>query len=608
MAFALLVAATFAAFFIVQRIKKEPSGIKKVHVTRLFSPNGDGVRDRALIRFRTTRRDTLSVRVIDEEDEVVRTLIDRRRVGRDERVRVRWNGRDDDGRIVADGSYRLRINLKRQGRAVLVQRDMRVDTVPPAPEVTGIGPSEGTPPILPSAGGGPAEIAFSTPNPDEPTEVLIYRTSPGVELVGETTVPAGQTTLTWDGTRDGERLAPGTFVVALRTRDAAGNQGSTPPVLPPEAEYGEGLPGRGGITIRRLGVQPTLEPAIAGSRVRFGVDARRRPYRWRILEIGEVDPIVVRNAKGRKIGTRSGKVVDRGRDDRPLIRVRAPDVKRSGLYLFEVKAGDDVTRVPLPVQSVATRKVLVVLPAILWQGRNAVDDDGDGWPNTLTGGLPVRRERVLAAGLPAGFRTRIAPIIELLDRNDRPYDITTDLALAAGVGPRIENHRGVLLAGDTRWLPADVQVALRRFVREGGTVASFGVDSLRRQVRLDAEVLADPTAPTDADAFGSVLRPLVREPDTTVTIFDDEIDLFAGDVYGGDGVFAGYDTFEVTESPGPGEIAASAATEDGRQVIVAIRLGDGLVIRYGLPQLAERLGEPGNETDLVLRTWELLSE
>ncbi|HEU4655909.1 MAG TPA: FlgD immunoglobulin-like domain containing protein [Capillimicrobium sp.] len=588
--FGLLVVATFAAFFIVQRIKKEPSGIKKVRITRLFSPNGDGSRDRAAIRFRVERRDTVSVRVIDREDEVVATLVDRERVSKGDRVRVTWDGRDDDGRIVADGVYRLRINLKRQGRAVLVRRGITVDTEPPRPAVASIGPSEAQPEILPLPGGGPAEIRFTTPSPEQPTEVLIYRTSPDVRLVGSETVPAGETELTWDGARDGRPLEPGTYVVALRTRDAAGNVGSTPAALPPRAPYGEGLPGHGGITIRRLGVQPTLEPTIAGTRARFGVDARQRPYRWAIYQVGVRKP------------------VDRGRSRKPIVGVKAPDAKRSHLYVFEVRAGDDVTRVPFPVQSVATHRVLLVLPAILWQGRNPVDDDGDGWPNTLTGGLPVRRERVLADGLPAGFRSRIAPIVALLDRQQRPYDITTDLALAAGVGPRIENHSGVMLLGDTRWLPAEQQLALKRFVRDGGRVASFGVDSLRRQVRLTGEQILDPTAPARADAFGSVLAPLAHESGTTVTIFEDDVDLFAGGVYGGTGVFSGYDAYEVTESPGPdGEIVSSAALADGRKVIVAIRLGEGLVIRYGLPQLPERLDHRGNETQLVLRTWRLLA-
>ncbi len=52
---------------------------------------------------------------------------------------------------------------------------------------------------------------------------------------------------------------------------------------------------------------------------------------------------------------------------------------------------------------------------------------------------------------------------------------------------------------------------------------------------------------------------------------------------------------------------ASAATDDGRQVIVAEKVGDGLVIRFGLPQITQRLGDPGNETELVRRTWTLLS-
>jgi hypothetical protein len=165
-----------------------------------------------------------------------------------------------------------------------------------------------------------------------------------------------------------------------------------------------------------------------------------------------------------------------------------------------------------------------------------------------------------------------------------------------------------VLAGSERWLPAAQQTALRRFVRGGGKLASFGIESLRRQVRLTRTQLVSPTAPASTDAFGATLRAPVRRPGTTLTIFNDDIDLFAGDVYGGTGVFSNYDEYEETAAVGPGaEVVASAATEDGRKVIVAERLGDGLVIRFGLPQLTERLGTPGNETELVRRTWTLLS-
>src|SRR5690606_31002019 len=113
------------------------------------------------------------------------------------------------------------------------------------------------------------------------------------------------------------------------------------------------------------------------------------------------------------------------------------------LYLFEAHTRAAQTVVPFPVQAVQTRKVLVVLPAITWQGRNEVDDDGDGWPNTLTHGLPVRRERVLAGGLPEDLVERVAPLLVHLDRTGLRYDLTTDLALASGVGPRLEGHTGV---------------------------------------------------------------------------------------------------------------------------------------------------------------------
>ena len=41
--------------------------------------------------------------------------------------------------------------------------------------------------------------------------------------------------------------------------------------------------------------------------------------------------------------------------------------------------------------------------------------------------------------------------------------------------------------------------ALRRFVRDGGKVAQFGIDSLRRQVRVTRTHIVEPTAPARTD-------------------------------------------------------------------------------------------------------------
>ena len=49
--FLVLVAATFAAFFVAQRLKGTPPVVNIGHLTRYFSPNGDGTRDVNAISF-----------------------------------------------------------------------------------------------------------------------------------------------------------------------------------------------------------------------------------------------------------------------------------------------------------------------------------------------------------------------------------------------------------------------------------------------------------------------------------------------------------------------------------------------------------------------------
>lgn len=250
--------------------------------------------------------------------------------------------------------------------------------------------------------------------------------------------------------------------------------------------------------------------------------------------------------------------------------------------------------------------MLVVLPATTWQGVNPVDDDGDGLPNTLLAGGPVQTSRpYVTGGLPSQLRTGEAPLLEYLDREGHRYDLTTDVALARGQGPRLAGHRGVILAGDTRWLDAGVARALLRYVRDGGRVLSVGTNSLRRSVRVSNDGIAsDPTLPTTRDLFGSRLRPIARAPLTLVGTVDD-IGLFAGT----EGEFAGITRFEETQSvAGGGQLVATAAADNGRRrVIVATRLGKGLVIRPGLPDFALRLRKPGEISRFMESAWTLLA-
>ncbi|MCW2985063.1 MAG: hypothetical protein JWR63_2633 [Conexibacter sp.] len=256
--------------------------------------------------------------------------------------------------------------------------------------------------------------------------------------------------------------------------------------------------------------------------------------------------------------------------------------------------------------------MLVLLPYTTWQGLNPGDDDGDGAPDTLALGGPARFFRVMAGnGLPQGFTEQEGPLLRALDRAGRRYDITTDLALVLGKGPRLTGHQGVLIPGDARWLPAQVRTDLRTFARRGGTVLSTGTDSLRRSVRIDvakARFVA-PTAERATDLFGARLRPVVaQQTDLEVFQEDPEVDLFAG----GPGLFAGVPAWEQTERVGTeADLLTNAVTKspEGRSVIVAAQFGKGLVIRTGFPSFARRLAadtDPAT-TALMARMWTLLS-
>jgi hypothetical protein len=144
---------------------------------------------------------------------------------------------------------------------------------------------------------------------------------------------------------------------------------------------------------------------------------------------------------------------------------------------------------------------------------------------------------------------------------------------------------------------------LRAFVHAGGKLASLGVDSLRRSVRLAGGLLRDPGAPAAADAFGARLAGVARAPGP-ITNYLDRIGLFSG----AGGQFVGYTSYEATASVGPtAELEASAVTADGRPVIVAVRYGRGLVVRTGLPELGGRLAGDPTAGALVNRIWTLLS-
>jgi N,N-dimethylformamidase beta subunit-like protein/flagellar hook capping protein FlgD len=535
----------------------------------------------------------LSLSVVDRGGDIVRRLASDRRAARGAVVRLSWDGSTDAGHRAPDGRYRYRVTLPAQGRSALVPGFARLDTTPPRPEVVSVGPDPGPrPELVPVPGPGGAAVTLRAPG-THPV-IRLFQTSPGPErLVLRAALPDGSTTWHWNGRLAGGRPAqPGTYVVSIQTTDRAGNIGVSPALDRrglPAAGYGARLAGHGGITVRYLGVMPPSVPVKAGGRAEFGVDARQRAWTWMVNRVGARRTMRPQRATNARL------------------RFRAPGA--GGVYILQVRTARSRALVPFAVQGRGRRPVLVVLPVMTWQGRNLIDDDGDGLPNVLDRGVGADATRVYAGGgLPSGFASREAPLLHWLDENKHRYDVTTDVALAAGVGPSLRGHKGVILPSDVRWLPEDLQQRLRAFVRGGGGLATFGVDSLRRQVTLTrAGQLADPTPPATTDLFGARLGPLHALPrPSRVVEAADTIEFFAGST----GAFGPFAAVQEVTSLGARPLA-TAVTEDpqtGRPVIAAERVGHGVVVRYGVPGIGRLLARRDPQVGALMeRTWTLLA-
>src|SRR4029453_2781627 len=138
--FAVLVIAPFGAFFVAQRLKNAPPVLGEIGVRGVFSPNGDGRFDVTRLTFRVKETDTVSVSVLDADGDEVRELLGGTHVTKGTLVRLKWDGRDDDGTRAPDGRYRYRVPLQQGGRSVVLAKSVRLDTTPPRPEITSIGP------------------------------------------------------------------------------------------------------------------------------------------------------------------------------------------------------------------------------------------------------------------------------------------------------------------------------------------------------------------------------------------------------------------------------------------------------------------------------------
>ena len=286
-----LLAGTAAAFAVTERLKLEKAPISGTHVTRIFSPVCDCPNE-ALVRFKLRRSETVTLDVL-REGRVIRELVFRERL-KPGRLTFRWNGRDDAGAIAADGTYRVRVELAREHRTILLPNRIVLDATRPVVEAARLHPRS----ISPDGDGRSDRLTIDYRLSEHAHAVVFVN---GVRrVVGHSRRLKDE--LHWAGKR------PGRYGIAVGARDLAGN------LAEPHAA--------GAVTVRYVALARRVIRVTTGHRFSVRVSTDARAVRWRFGRRRGVLRRHVLVLRAGAAGHRFLYVSERGHADRALVIVR----------------------------------------------------------------------------------------------------------------------------------------------------------------------------------------------------------------------------------------------------------------------------------------------
>lgn len=252
-----LLGATAAAFAVTERLKLERSPITGTRVDKVFSPVCECARDVAVVSFRLRKAGRVTVDVLDSGGRSVRTLVR----GRDEkagRVSYTWDGRDEAGRVVPEGTYRPRVRLAEHGRTIVLPNPIRVDTSPPTITLVSLFPR-----VFSPDGDGRRDRTTARYELDERAYALML-------VDGRRRVASRFRTLkgklVWFGRMGGRAVRPGSYGIRLRAVDRAGNRSASTREIPVRVRY---------VELRRERIE-----VVAGRRFSVRVSTDALVYRW----------------------------------------------------------------------------------------------------------------------------------------------------------------------------------------------------------------------------------------------------------------------------------------------------------------------------------------
>jgi hypothetical protein len=215
-----LLIGTATAFAVTEHLKLEDSPVIGTRFPGLFSPKMAEER----IGFRLRREEDIRLDVVDSDGNVVRHAVGQGIFGQAFH-QFAWDGRDDSGRIVPDGTYHFQLTLKDEGRTIEFPKPVVADSTPPTIEDVNLRHQ-----VFSPDGDGRADRVDIRYRFNEPAYAVLYVDG---KRQGRSHArrPAG--TRQWYG----RGAAPGEHRVALAAQDLAGNIAGSTRAFPVRIRY-----------------------------------------------------------------------------------------------------------------------------------------------------------------------------------------------------------------------------------------------------------------------------------------------------------------------------------------------------------------------------------
>jgi hypothetical protein len=295
-----LLVATAAAFAITERLKLTKSAVYGTVISTRISPTCGCQYRRASIFFKLRRSDDITVTVLNARGQDV-ALLAAQHYPRGP-VTLTWNGRNDSGRRVRDGTYKVRIHLTGQHQTIEFPNRIQLDTKPP--QVVSVEKSRD---VFSPDQDHQADYVRITYTLSKPAHLAVY--------LGDTRVLYSRAnvkgSIQWFGTGPNGALKPGTYTLTVGAVDLSGN--STP--VDQRA--------RVRVEIRYIRLANPKIVARAGHAFEIGVSTDAKRYSWSLgRRKGKSSSHVLRLQAPTTRGRYTLTVTERGHASRAAVFVR----------------------------------------------------------------------------------------------------------------------------------------------------------------------------------------------------------------------------------------------------------------------------------------------